>query len=258
MRGMTSYSWAERRGKNFSLEVTLRSINSKYLEIFTNLPGEKIFLEELIKKEIKKRFNRGRIDIYFSLHCQPKQRLIIDEGLLSQYYSQIQKIARKFKMSQENSVKNLFLLPGLIQLEAKKYIDNRLILSAFKEGLTKLIAFKEKEGALIKKAMIKHLKSIKDNMRKIRMTKVPLALEESTKDIEEEITLILFYINKLQKLVSTKKESFKGKAIDFLTQEILRELNAASSKTKIKRISWWLVETKSFLERIREQAQNIE
>jgi len=95
-------------------------------------------------------------------------------------------------------------------------------------------------------------------MRKIRMTKVPLALEESTKDIEEEITLILFYINKLQKLVSTKKESFKGKAIDFLTQEILRELNAASSKTKIKRISWWLVETKSFLERIREQAQNIE
>ena len=50
----------------------------------------------------------------------------------------------------------------------------------------------------------------------------------------------------------------KGKSIDFLTQEILRELNAATSKTKIRKICWGLVETKSFLERIREQAQNIE
>ena len=85
----------------------------------------------------------------------------------------------------------------------------------------------------------------------------PAAEENNKEDIDEEISLLTFYAKKLEKEISSKQDS-KGKAIDFLTQEILRELNAASSKTKKPVLASLIVESKSYLERIREQAQNIE
>lgn len=258
MKGMTSYARASRRKKDCYLEVTLRSTNSRYLEIFTHqLPSEKIFLEEEIRKEVKKRINRGRIEIYFFFQTRPQQRLCIDKGLLSQYCAQAKKFAQQFNTPRNNFLQNALMLPGVIHLEEKKRIDGSLILPAIREGLYKLVVFKAKEGALIKKEIVKNLIKIEKNMVRIK-TNAPKRPKNSYKDIEEEISLISFYTNKLKKIIFLNKNVSKGKKLDFLTQEILRELNAASSKTKAKRISWWLVETKTFLERIREQAQNIE
>ena len=67
-----------------------------------------------------------------------------------------------------------------------------------------------------------------------------------------------FYTKELEKKINAKNLATKGKALDFLTQEILRELNAASSKTKAKRVAALIVEAKNYLDRIREQAQNVE
>lgn len=260
MRGMTSYAQAQRKRNGLHLNVTIRSGNSRYLEVMVHqLPPEKIILEEIIKKEIKRRITRGRIEVYFFLKHTPRQRLSIDKSLLTQYNRHIKTLKSDLRIPEANLISNFLFLPGIIHLEEKRDINDKIILSAFKEALSQLIAFKEKEGAVIKAEVKKHLKQIRQNTLRIKNLKKPKKENNgSNKDIAEEISLISFYANKLSKLLHTKKEEPKGKLIDFLTQEILRELNAAASKTKGKNISWWLVETKNYLERIREQAQNIE
>lgn len=259
MRGMTSYARAERRKGTLYFEVILRSLNSKYLEIYIHqMPLEKIFLEEAIKKEIKKKINRGRVEVYFVFRSRPRTKLNIDKDLLHQYCVQTKKISAELNIPKSDFLGDILSLPGVIHLEEKNTIDNNLIFSAVKKALTRLLIFKETEGALIRKEMLKNISGIKENAKKIRERNSSPAANGSSKDIEEEMSLILFYASKLEKVIHSRAGSVKGKTLDFLTQEVLRELNAASSKTKTKQASWWLLEAKTFLERIREQAQNVE
>jgi len=260
MRGMTSYAQAQRRGNGFNLEIVLRSTNSKYLEIFTHqLPLEKIYLEEVIKKEIQKRIHRGRVEIYFFSHGHTPQKVVIDKNILSQYNRHAKHIAKQFKVSKDTLLRNFLMLPGIIRLEEKENINDEIILSAAREGLKKLVVFREKEGIRIKKEIVKNINAIEKAAKDIENKTSSLKSEQNGyKDIAEETALILFYINKLKKIVFSKTNAPQGKAIDFLAQELLRELNTASSKIKTKTMSGWLLEAKNALGRIKEQAQNIE
>ena len=260
MRGMTSYAQTQRKGKGFNLEVVLRSTNSKYLEIFTHqLPLEKIYLEEVIKKEVQKKIYRGRVEIYFFSRGHPPQKVVIDKNILSQYSRHAEDIAKKFKVSKEILLRNFLMLPGIIRLEDKGTVGDEMILSAVREGLKKLLAFREKEGARIEKEIVKNVHAIEKSAKNIKDRTDSLKSEQDGyKDIAEEMSLILFYINKLKKVVASKTNTPQGKAVDFLAQELLRELNTASSKIKTQVMSGWLLEAKNALGRIKEQAQNIE
>ena len=147
----------------------------------------------------------------------------------------------------------------MINWEEKDENDNNEILAAVEEGINQLVAFKKKEGKIVKSEMLKNLKNISSNVKIIRQHK-PSGTKESDikEDIDEELSLMSFYVTKLEKKVSADSSEFKGKEVDFLTQEILRELNASSSKTKDKTSGALIVECKNYLDRIREQAQNIE
>ena len=261
MKGMTAYAYARGTNRGCNIEVILRSTNSKYLEIFTHqLPITKIYLEEEIKKEVQKKIHRGRIEIYFLFKGHFAQRLFVDKELLGQYYRHIKYFSRTFNIPQEALVKNILMLPGVVRLEEKQHtVDNTAILSVVKEGITKLVAFKEKQGNVIRREIKSNALEIKRNITKIKQ-KLSIIPEDANenKDMAEEIALILFYINKLHKTITLGKKIPKGKALDFLVQEIQRELNAASSKTKDADICSRLLEAKNALERIKEQAQNVE
>ncbi len=257
MRGMTAYARVERRSKDLYLDIIIRSTNSKYLEVITHLPLENLFLEEPIKKEVQKELARGRVEVHVFVRAKPRQHLVIDDGLLFQYFRKIKQISRQVGVSCSPSVESLLMLPGVINLQTESGGDSRLILSAFKECLKKLIQFKKKSGAAIRREIIKNVNRIAVKLKNIERIK-PAVDSTTEKDIDEEITLLKFYLTRLRRLVSVRRDTPVGKQLDFLTQEILRELNAAASKTKKKKISWWLVETKAYLERIREQVQNVE
>lgn len=260
MRSMTAYACVSKKRNAHVLQVTIRSLNFKYLDIsIHNLSHDKIFLEEKIKKEIKKKINRGRIEIYVFSKGPVEGRIRINERLLFSYVKQLKHAAKKCKINSEIGVRDVLHLPQLVHLEEEKASDENLILQAVKEGLAKLMDFKRKEGRLIKREIFSNLKKINENVEKIKILKPKVFSEEERKeDIDEEISLMSFYINKLEQSISSDVPVLKGKTVDFLTQEILRELNASSSKTKRKKIASLIVDAKSYLERIREQAQNIE
>jgi uncharacterized protein YicC (UPF0701 family) len=215
-------------------------------------------LEEKIKKEIRKRVLRGKIEVYVFLKGPAANEIYIEEENLAKYVFETKRLAKKYGLDYRLNISDLLNLPQVISWKENKGEDT-LIISALKEGLGRLLKFKEREGENIRHEMIKNLKKLQENAKIIRRNKPKANTQEGEKeDIAEEISLISFYINRLERNINSKKMPAKGKSLDFLTQEILRELNSASSKTKNHTLSCLIVEAKNYLERIREQAQNIE
>jgi len=260
MKSMTAYATVCKRKKSHTVQVTLRSLNFKYLDIpVRNLPTESILVEEEIKREIKKCVFRGKVEVFVSFTEPKAKKVCIDEAVVAKYIFQMKALARKYKIRSDISMSDIVGLPQAVFWEQKNGPERSLIIPAVKEAIAKLLEFKRKEGRVIKKEMLFNLKKLRDNMLKIKASKPHIASTENGKeDIDEEISLSTFYISKLEKKINAKTENPKGKAIDFLTQEILRELNAASSKTKKRIPALLIVESKNYLERIREQAQNVE
>lgn len=260
MKSMTAYSQMHKKKNGQSVHVIFRSLNFKYLDInIHNLPLEQIILEEKIKKEIKKKIHRGKIEVYIFFKRPAESRVQIEETMLASYITQVRKIAKKYNLKAEADVRDFLNLPQVIYLEEKKQREENVIMPAMKEGLRKLLEFKKKEGGVIKREILKNLKKLGANVEEIKANKPEARGEDNNKeDIDEEVALGAFYIKKLEEKIKESDGQPKGKSIDFLTQEILRELNAASSKTKKQEVAMMIVDAKNYLERIREQAQNIE
>ena len=260
MRSMTAYAQASRKRDSQSSQVILRAINFKYLDInLHHLPVQNIILEEKIKKEIRKKIHRGKVEVFMFLKGPTESEVFINEKVVATYISKIKKISKKYKLKHDLGISDILHLPHATYWQEKKEKDESLIMPALNEALKNLVIFKERQGKQIKTEMGKNLRSLKTNIRKIKRNKPKVDQMENGKgDIDEEISLMSFYANTLEKKINSKGTAPMGKAIDFLTQEILRELNAASSKTKAKRVAVLIVEAKNYLERIREQAQNIE
>ena len=256
MRSMTGYSYIEDSSKN--IQITMRSLNFKYLDVVINTnSNQNILLEEKIKEKIKKLISRGKVEVYIYFKNNTKN-IKINKKILEKYIFEIKSLAKEYGLEYDLKLNNLLGLDGVVHKEEIK--SEELILPLLDEALRKLLDFKEKAGEDIRLNMLENFNKIKENIlkiKKIHPDKKNLK-EDNKDDISEEISLIGFYIEKLNKIINSKKEEPKGKIIDFLTQELLRELNTASSKIINKEIANLVLESKILIDRIREQAQNIE
>ncbi|MDD3296097.1 MAG: DUF1732 domain-containing protein [Candidatus Omnitrophica bacterium] len=259
MKSMTAYAAASSNRDSYSLQVIIRSNNFKYLDIAVrNLPAEDILLEEAVKKEIKRKILRGKIEAFVFITRPPASKICIDKKAVGSYVSQMRALAKKYNLSSSIQIGDILRLPQAVFCAAKSASPRELVMPVLRKALASLLEFKIKEGKAIKKQMLSNLGKLKRNTEKITKYKPAAGARENGKeDIDEELSLMKFYLGKLGKKINSKEKP-KGKSIDFLTQEILRELNAASSKTRKKTSSLLIVEAKNYLERIREQAQNIE
>jgi uncharacterized protein (TIGR00255 family) len=257
MKSMTAYANIHRRRGEFDIQIVLRSLNFKHVDVYVhNLPNQNILLEEKIKKEVRKRIRRGKIEVYFFLKAPLISEVHLEEKILAQYIRETKRLAKRHHLADTLNIKDFLALPQVVSWK-EKTLDDAFIMSVVRQGLNRLVQFKEKAGRLIQKEMMRNLEKLQANAKKIESLK-PRAVENTNEDISEEVALMSFYINKLHKQINSNSDTLKGKAIDFLTQEILRELNAASSKTNDRTLAQFIVESKNYLERIREQAQNVE
>jgi len=260
MRSMTAYASAQDIKSGQNVQVIIRSLNFKYLDIvIRNLPIEDILIEEEIKSQIKKKVGRGKVEVFVILSKSQGKKIHINEDAVAKYIFRAKSLAKKHKLDSSLKITDIFNLPQVISWEQRGKDSRGVINLALKEALDKLIEFKKKEGRVIKKEMLKNLDKLKKNVLRIKKEKPKVRdMENGKEDIDEELSLMTFYIDKLAMKINSSKPQLKGKSIDFLTQEILRELNASSSKTKKKIPALLIVESKNYLERIREQTQNVE
>jgi uncharacterized protein (TIGR00255 family) len=288
MKSMTGYGEGSHQAHGTKISVQVRSLNHRHLDLQLRVPREYLSFEEEIRKLIREKVSRGRIDLFInrvSLTGQ-NRRLELDEGLLSQYLSSVRKAKKKFQLTGEVGVSLLSNVPDLFrvrEIEVSAADERQGLLIAFQTALSKLEQSREREGRHLKvdmQAQINHLRKIvtalsaraaeigtrlqpspassKDGENSARLEKETgdvgnLVLKG---DINEEIVRLKAHVDALASAIREKDPV--GKKIDFMLQEIQRELNTISSKVPHLPVVQLVLEGKERVEKIREHAQNIE
>lgn len=265
MKSMTGYGEAEAHGRWAKIAVQLRTLNHRHLDMQLRVPREYLSIEEEIRRILRQSISRGRVEISISrspLRDQSRT-LELDEELLKQYLKSLRRAEKKFGLKGEASLSLLSSLPGLFQIreeQGKEEDERGLVLQAVKSALKRLERAREREGRQLQldvESQVRHLQRICAGLES-EEKRLPPRLEDSLSqvDIHEEIVRLKTHVGELARLIRAREPV--GKKVDFLLQEILRELNTVSSKVPNLSVVHLVLAGKEKVEKIREQAQNVE
>lgn len=292
MRSMTGYSKLSYQDDKYALNMELKSVNNKNLNLKIKLPYNLNFLEGAIRTEIASKVSRGSLDLKIEFND------LRDLGKLFDYDKEQSKGYMKVLLEMENDfnekfsnkmdilVRNLNVIKkNDFEIDEEEYSE--FILSKVKELLVPFIKMREAEGERLRnyfferiailETNIEEIKKYKDTVVEVYKNKLLERLEKIKGDIEfkeedilkeillftdksdisEEISRLDSHMEQLKKELSSKGIAV-GKKIDFILQEIYRELNTTGVKSNLYEISKLIVECKNELEKIREQSMNIE
>jgi len=267
-----SSSFIEEEG--FYLECIMRSSNHKFLDIHFNLPQEIFFLEPYFMHQIKRKIKRGYIQVIFSLKATPYLKPVFNLQTFEYYYRTIKSIFGKKGIKEKIDLYKILSLEGVFTYKRKnlpkRYLSKKAQ-SLFKQTLQGLLKNRIQEGKFISQEIKILVYRIKEDLKKIKklhanfinFCKKKLTLEERERflksaDIREEIKRIQFFLKEINKIINTKNSQPKGKLLDFLLQELLRESTALISKPSSEFTKKEVVHLKAKIESIRQQVQNIE
>lgn len=291
IQSMTGYARCEYKKDGRLFVAELRSVNHKYCDISVKLPKTLLAFEGMIKKIIQEGFSRGKFDVLITRNGSDdyKKRFVLDEELVAQYFNILQRLKAKFGLKGEIDINLLASFSDLIKIETVEEDQGDVIkilktlLRGAMESLTKV---RKEEGIVLYNDIIKRLNIVVRAINKIeglsknapsryykRLKERINNLNESIKidssrlaqeaaiiadrcDITEEIVRFKSHAKQFGKLL--KGDKGVGRRLDFLLQEMNREINTLSAKANDAAISIDAVNIKNELEKMREQAQNIE
>lgn len=290
IKSMTGFGKSSLINEKREYQMEMKSINHRYLDINIRLPRPLIFLEETIKKEIAAKIQRGKIEVFvtFNNKEQDSEKITINKELAKTYIKQLKELAEESQISTEINILEIVQMPDVlnISMEQDEKVLKKEIIELTQRTVEKLVEMRKFEGKkiaedlenriedinkkiikisaistrLIEEYIVKLEKRIKELLQTDEIDKNRLAQEvviyADKCSIEEEITRLKSHINQFKGLLCT--EGAIGKKIDFLIQEMNREINTVGSKANQLEIIDVVVDVKTELENIREQIQNIE
>lgn len=289
---MTGFGRSQRSDQGINVQVEIKSLNSRYREFNMKLPQEINYLEPAIVNSLKGPLQRGKININIGIDVDAatSSNTIYNETLLKNTYKALQKSAKDLGASTEIPLQNLLSIPALFDSKAEsedtKKIKESLVLAAVEEACSNLIQMRTNEGNELAIALLAGGKSIEELLEKIE-EQAPARIEESRirlhdriaellgneqfdKDrLELEVAVLIDKLDVQEEFVRLRshlkfyKEAVQGsmpggRKLNFLTQEMNREINTIGSKANNAEIQHLVVNMKEILEQIREQVQNIE
>ena len=291
MKSMTGYGRGEAQGSQYRVMVEMRSVNHRYLEISSRLPKQLNMLEEMLKKLVQAELHRGKVDIFLSLE-QPggkKVELTLDKELTIAYHNSLKQLAALTELPLTLSAQDFATLPGVLTPEALADDVEEIALlaaAALKEALTQLMQMRGREGQNLQNDIASRIARLRFLTEEINALAPQLLLEQQQKlrkrieelladisvdearlanevayladkaDINEELTRLHSHCEQAEAAFALDEPV--GRRLDFLLQEMNREINTVGSKSNSLNISNLVIEMKSELEKIREQVQNIE
>lgn len=288
MTSMTGYSYTEKNMQNTTVSVEIKSVNSRFLDLTINLPSFLNQLEGDFKNIILQKVSRGKIDVYIRIkEYESDVEITADTNIAKSYLDAIKKVAQATGYSNEIPLSLLISQPGVLvenkNYDVEKY--NELIIPVLNESLQKFCDDRKREGENLKKDLLLKLVKLeecanffKDWQPKMEsffkeqivskftdllgqnydenrvMTEVAAMLVKYT--INEEIVRLQSHLSALKSEI--ENNLLPGKKIDFLCQEINREINTIGSKNQFAEVGMVVIEAKDSIENIREQAKNVE
>ncbi len=293
MKSMTGYGRGDCARDGFKATVELSSVNRKQAEISVNLPREMEMLEAPMRDLIHRHVARGRVTARVALHAgegQASARMHINAPLAKAYAQELARLAKQLKLSGPVTLDHLVRAPGVFQTDAELAETEILwpaVEKALKQALDALVKMREREGAhlstdiasrvrvmrqcvgRIQKQAPKSAERYREQLvERIKSAGLPLPAPDDERllkeivffadrsDISEELTRLQSHFKQFDDC--TKSAEPVGRTLDFLAQEMNREINTIGSKANDAIISRDVVTLKAELEKFREQAQNVE
>lgn len=287
MESMTGYAAIERSTEQFSYSIEIKSLNSKYLEVQANLPRILKNSENDFIAILKKNFKRGKLELSIELFDWVESRTVsINTELMKKYYHELQKAQKKLGIGNPFSFDLLVTLDGVLHkrkasISEKSQVD---ISRSLETIIKKMLEMRRKEGNSIKMDIQKSLSAIADSVNRIKSLSkdvsknlyqklktnidslahvsvdnvrlyTEIAILADKMDINEEIIRLYDHLKKFRSTMREKGQI--GKKLDFLAQEMFREINTISSKSANSEISHLVVEVKNNIDKMREHCRNI-
>jgi len=286
MKSMTGYGEATRHIKNGKVSVQIRSVNHRHLDLQVRAPREYLSFEEEIRKIVRQKISRGRIDLFVNRYATKGQTrmLEMDEALVGQYVAGMSQLKKKFKLAGDIGVSLLSTIPDIFrvrEVDIDGAGERHAVLQALSLALKKLEQSREREGGHLRADMESQIGALREianslearaaenGVRPVRAPAPGAELGERSErestdnanvvfkgDINEELVRLKTHVAALSKTVREREPI--GKRIDFMLQEVNRELNTISSKVPYLPVTQLVLQGKERVEKIREQTQNIE
>ncbi|WP_314579609.1 YicC/YloC family endoribonuclease [Enterococcus gilvus] len=294
MKSMTGYGQAAKTNEAYELTIELKSVNNRFLDLQIRMPKELNPFEALIRKAAKEKIQRGRVDVFINLAPlkSGNKKVSVNWELLNQLVTELQTGGKEHFGVVDFPVEQV-LVKAMEQSDFVTLVDQateedtleELVQTVANEAFTQLAASREHEGTGIQKVLADYNKQVQALVTKLNgfvteyeadfqqryqakleeylgntvdqdrlLTELAILLERG--DIHEELDRLSIHLEKLAKLLQVKEPV--GRELDFLLQEMNREVNTIGSKSSPIQIKDIVVQLKTVLEKIREQIQNVE
>lgn len=278
----------------YFVAVTAKSVNHRFLETSVRLPEYLWELEPMLRQLATDTFTRGKVDVSFRVQRtqQPDYNVRINQQIANNVIPQLRKIADELGLGHAFTASDLLRVPDLLQVEpvdSEVQDEEREALASLTgEAFSQLTAMRKKEGESLQTDIVSRLNAIRGLQERLAghreeirtellasyqqrvqeiaaQAGVDVAQERIAQevvvmvekgDIAEELTRLTHHVEQMEKAIQGKEPA--GKKLDFLSQEMLREINTMGSKSRAAAIRTLVVELKTEVERIREQVQNVE
>ena len=291
MNSMTGYGLFEKKCEDFYIKVEMKSVNNRYLDTNVRMPGSIMYAEEAVRSFIKSKIKRGKVDIFINFEYLDSSQveIDIDYELLNKYISISKELEENYGLSSDLSFSKIMKDSNIVKAQKADfdgdYIKEELlkVLDEAAKDFLKSRAFegeKIREDFKVKLDEVERLTyfieeraplSLKENENRLReriaeflqlsevnedriLTEIAIMLDKLS--IDEEITRLKIHIQNFNDIIN--EEGPIGRKLDFLIQELNREANTIGSKSNDIEITSAVVMLKSEIEKLREQAQNVE
>lgn len=292
LRSMTGYGRAEVKGAASAFTIEMRAVNNRYLDVQIKAPRTLAAVEQRIRKAVQAALSRGRIDVFITRtggDAGPA-RLTVDIELAGRYLEALRDLKERFGLAGDIDVAAVQALPEIFSREEAAADDEQLwslLAPGIEQAIGRLRSMREEEGAVLARdisARIDALGVMAETVRDRVPATIDLAQQRLTEaverilkeppdpariaqeiallaertDIAEELTRLGSHLAQFRRMLAAGGSDGIGRKLDFLIQELGREMNTIASKALDAGISLTVVNMKAELEKIREQVQNIE
>ncbi len=290
---MTGFGSAASQEGGTTVAVEVKTVNHRFLDTHVRLGREYASLETEIQQVVRSLIGRGRVDVNVTIRSAAPAELLIDSEMARAYIAAAGRLAQEFQFADGLELKTLLTLPGVVQDRDVKLTEEtpdvalrEAVIASLRQALQSVMEMRRREGEALKADMVCYLSSIAEKNKSIKVL-LPSTVEEyrskleerlaqlltqkaldpqrlaqevailaERSDVSEEIARLDSHVAQYHELLESTKEA--GKKLDFLLQEMQREVNTILSKTGNLEITRLGIAIKADIEKLREQVQNVE
>jgi uncharacterized protein (TIGR00255 family) len=291
LKSMTGFGAGQSTVDSETMSVEIKTVNNKFCEVKLRLPREISVAEPLLAKKVKDRLARGSVDVSIKRQTKTETGVVpvVDVPLAREYLKTFRELAASLGLTDEVRLRDVMQQSGVLKVEEQKMVVDEAVRAAesgLDLALTQLLLMREREGVALKADLVSRLEFLEKRVAEIRKLApqsietyklklheriaelsghqladpqrlaTEVAIFAKAIDVAEELTRLDSHVSQFKTYLEAPEPV--GRKLDFLVQEMHREVNTTGSKSQVSAISILVVEMKAELERIKEQVQNVE